>query len=76
MTTKLKMGVDPFTGDIQIGRAKELCAGVWQFTGETEIVTDRAFQCIVESFHVTKTTEYTGTIYGKKFKLTYKEEDE
>ena len=76
MTTKLSIGVDPITGDIKIGRAKEIRPGLHMFTGQTEIVTDRAFQCIVECCHTTKTTEYTGMIYGKKFILTYKEEDD
>lgn len=75
MTTKLSIGVDPFTGDIKVGRAKEIRPGLWEFTGETETVTDRAFQCVVECCHTTKTTEFTGTLYGKKFTLTYKEEE-
>ena len=74
MKTKLSIGVAPITGDIKIGRAKEIRPGVYVFTGQTEVVTDHAFQCVVESCHITMTTEYTGTIYGKKFRLTYTED--
>ena len=76
MTTKLSIGVNPITGDIKIGHAQEILPGLYMFIGQTEVVTDRTFQCIAEYCHATKTKEYTGTIYGKKFILTYEEAKE
>lgn len=76
MKNKISIGVDPFTGDIQIGLACEIQPGLFMFTGTAQIVTDRAFHCVAENCSITKTSEYHGMIGGKKFTLTYMEEDE